>query len=56
MDTRVEAGLDRMRIGRKGMLVVAAVLVALLFLAWFDGGEQPVKPIVQDIEYAGDEA
>ena len=42
-----------MRIGRREFIAIAAVVVALLFFAWFDGGEEPVRPIVQEIPYEG---
>ncbi|WP_298465886.1 hypothetical protein [uncultured Erythrobacter sp.] len=32
---------------------VAAVVLALLALAWIDGGEEPIRPIVQPVEATG---
>ena len=43
-----------MRIGRKGIIVIALAVVALLFFAWFDGGEEPVRPIVEEVTLPGD--
>lgn len=37
--------------GRGRLLAVGgAVLAALLALAWYDGGEEPLRPIAQDIQ------
>ena len=33
--------------------VAAAVLAALLALAWFDGGEQALRPIAEDVALPG---
>lgn len=30
--------------------IVALAVVALLVIAWIDGGEEPLRPIVQEIE------
>lgn len=40
-----------MAMGRKRRigLTVALVLIVALGLAWYDGGEEPIRPIVQDI-------
>ena len=35
--------------GRRWPLVLGVVVAVLLALAWFDGGEEPLHPIVQDI-------
>jgi len=34
---------------RRWPWVVGAVIAALLALAWFDGGEEPLHPIAQDV-------
>lgn len=34
---------------RRWPLVAGAVLVVVLILAWFDGGEEPVHPIAQPV-------
>jgi hypothetical protein len=33
--------------------VLGVVVAALLALAWFDGGEEPLHPIAQDIALPG---
>jgi hypothetical protein len=35
--------------GRRWLLVVGGGAVVLLALAWFDGGEEPLHPIAQDV-------
>jgi hypothetical protein len=35
--------------GRRIGWIAAALLVALLVYAWIDGGEQPLRPIVQPV-------
>jgi hypothetical protein len=34
---------------RRRLLVAAAVAVILLALAWFDGGEEALRPIAEDV-------
>lgn len=34
---------------RRVGLIVIGVLVLVLALAWFDGGEEPLRPITQEI-------
>ncbi|WP_211277388.1 hypothetical protein [Erythrobacter donghaensis] len=34
---------------RRWLLVALLAAVALLVLAWFDGGEEPLHPIAQDV-------
>lgn len=29
--------------------IAAVVVAAILALAWFDGGEEPIRPITQDV-------
>lgn len=29
--------------------IIGAVVLAVLLLAWYDGGEEPIRPITQDI-------
>jgi hypothetical protein len=31
------------------MVIAGLVLAALLALAWFDGGEEPLRPIADDV-------
>jgi hypothetical protein len=39
---------------RRARLAVAAALVAgLALLAWYDGGEEPLRPITQPVELPG---
>ena len=38
---------------RKIWISAAAGLAVLLLLAWFDGGEEPLRPIVEDIPTPG---
>lgn len=42
---------DRVPVARrmKTGLIVTMVILAVVGLAWFDGGEEPLRPIVQDI-------
>lgn len=37
------------RLRRRWPWVTGAVAVLLLVLAWFDGGEEPLRPIAQDV-------
>jgi len=37
------------RASRKKLLV-GLVIAGVIALAWFDGGEEPIRPIVQDID------
>ncbi len=30
-------------------LMIALIISAILGLAWFDGGEEPIRPITQEI-------
>jgi hypothetical protein len=34
---------------RRWWPVAAALLAALLVLAWIDGGEEPLRPIAEDV-------
>lgn len=34
---------------RRRGLILAAVVVCMMALAWFDGGEEPLHPISQEI-------
>lgn len=36
--------------GKAIALGVALALLLLLIYAWFDGGEEPVRPIIQPVE------
>ncbi len=38
--------------GRKGLIFVM-ILMGVLVLAWFDGGEEAIHPITQEIELSG---
>ena len=35
--------------GRRRIVIAVLALVALLALAWFDGGEEPLHPIAEDV-------
>jgi hypothetical protein len=35
--------------GRRRLVMAGVVAAALLALAWFDGGEEPLHPIAQDV-------
>ena len=37
----------------RGMAVVVLAIAALAALAWIDGGEEPLHPIVQPVELPG---
>ena len=37
---------------RKG-LIFALIIVVVLALAWFDGGEEPIHPISQEVILSG---
>lgn len=50
MDVRVEAGFTAMSGGKKRILAILAVIVVILIIAWIDGGEEPLRPIVQPVE------
>jgi hypothetical protein len=38
-----------MQRGRRWPLLAGAVALALIAIAWFDGGEEPLHPIAQDV-------
>lgn len=40
---------SRARWTRRRGLILAMVMLAVIVLAWFDGGEEPLHPISQDI-------
>jgi hypothetical protein len=46
------SALSRLRTGRRARFALMGVLgtIALVGLAWMDGGEEPLHPIVQEIE------
>ncbi len=48
---REPAQPPRLRVRRAGL--VLAILAAILALAWFDGGEKPLRPIAQAVELPG---
>ena len=35
--------------GRRRLVIAGVVAAALLMLAWFDGGEEPLHPIAEDV-------
>jgi hypothetical protein len=35
--------------GRRRIVIAGVVAAALLALAWFDGGEEPLHPIAEDV-------
>lgn len=37
------------RVSRKKLLV-GLVIAGVIALAWFDGGEEPIRPIVQEVD------
>lgn len=39
--------------GRSTTLVLVALILILLLLAWHQGGEEPVRPIEQDVPAPG---
>lgn len=38
---------------RRIRVILAMILVGILALAWFDGGEEPIRPISQEITLSG---
>ncbi len=42
--------IDRKRLGKRIGLMVVAGVIAVLGMAWFHGGEEPLRPIVQPID------
>ncbi|TAD73121.1 MAG: hypothetical protein EAY70_12775 [Sphingomonadales bacterium] len=49
-DDRPQAESPPQRVAGKGWLPAAALVAgALLALAWLDGGEEPLRPIAEDI-------
>jgi hypothetical protein len=42
-----------MRVPRGRVVAGVLVLLALVALAWMDGGEEPLHPIAQEIELPG---
>lgn len=34
---------------RRGKLVFAVVVLSILVLAWYDGGEEPIRPISHEL-------
>ena len=47
MDTGLESSAMR---SRRINHIVGALVVLLLAYAWFDGGEEPLRPIAQPVE------
>lgn len=43
------SALGRRRGGLRRWQVAALVVLAILVLAWFDGGEEPIRPITQNV-------
>ena len=43
------ADLKRVAMTRRAAVYAGVALVAVLVLAWIDGGEEPLRPIVQHI-------
>ncbi|GMM93902.1 hypothetical protein [Qipengyuania sp. MTN3-11] len=48
MTIRMQA-IDKVMRGRRVVVTLALVFLAILFLAWFDGGEEPLHPIEQAV-------
>lgn len=44
---------DLPKLGRMGTLTLTGMVLALLVLAWFQGGEEPLRPIVEDVAMPG---
>lgn len=44
-----EAPAPSVPAGRRWMVIAGLVVAALLALAWFDGGEEPLHPIADDV-------
>ncbi len=55
MDVRVEAGFKAMLGGKRRILAILAVIAVILVVAWIDGGEEPLRPIVEPVEVPGSE-
>lgn len=49
MDTARERVAELTMSGRRIGWIAAALVAALLVYAWIDGGEQPLRPIVQPV-------
>lgn len=49
----IDAALARPLRVRRWPLVLAAVVAGLVVLAWFDGGEEPLRPIAEDVALPG---
>lgn len=45
--------IDISQTGRRRIGVGALAIIAILAWAWWDGGEQPMRPITQTIELPG---
>lgn len=46
------ASAPQPRLRSRWPLIALAALVVVLALAWFDGGEEPLRPIAQTVELA----
>lgn len=44
-----EAGIVLPKLGRRNTALAIVLLIVLLVLAWYGGGEQPIRPIEQDV-------
>lgn len=44
-----EADAPRVPSGRRRMVIAGVLAAAVVALAWFDGGEEPMHPIAEDV-------
>lgn len=44
-----EAPAPRTPAGRRWLVIAGMMVAVLLALAWFDGGEEPLHPIAEDV-------
>lgn len=53
MDMKVAAGFAAVKSRNRIILTLLAVFLAVMMIAWIDGGEEPLRPIVEELDVPG---
>lgn len=55
MRNRIQSGSSNASMRKRKGLILTVIVLGILTMAWFDGGEEPIHPISHEIRIAGAE-